>query len=68
MLEKSAKITSVVAPNGTVIIIPYYEIGNFFENLVNKYISMDAKNKKIFEAFQSEYHYYEPYFVFVFYI
>ena len=64
MLEKSAKITSVVAPNGTVIIIPYYEIGNFFENLVNKYISMDAKNKKIFEAFQSEYHYHEPYFDF----
>lgn len=64
MLERLAKDTSVVAPDGTVITIPYYEIGNFFENIVNEFIHNSQQNEEVFLTFQKEYHYFKPYFDF----
>lgn len=53
--------TKVIDKFGNIIDIPCYEIGKYFENIVNKYIDENENNKQIFKQFESNYSYFEPY-------
>lgn len=56
--------SELISPNGESIRIPYYEIGNYLENVVNHFVNENSDNKDLFEIFRQEYSYCLPYFDF----
>lgn len=56
--------TGVVDKNGNLIEMPYYEIGNFFKNIVKEYISLNEDNKAVYDDFKKDYLFFKPYYDF----
>lgn len=60
-MSESLFKTKIITPQNESIDIPYYEIGNFFESIVNHFIETNQINQEIFYEFQKDYHYFNPY-------
>lgn len=59
--------SGLISPNNEIIYMNYYEIENNCKKIIDKYISISDENKKEFENFSESYHYFKPYFDFVFF-
>lgn len=53
-----------IQENGNNINIPYYEIGNYLEKVVDDFISLSNQNKDLFDLFKQGYNHFNPYFDF----
>ncbi len=59
-------IAEILAPNGSKINCPYYEIEEKCQEICKEYCSISEKNLEEFENFSKDYTYFSPYFDFVF--
>lgn len=50
-----------IQENGNNINIPYYEIGNYLEKVVDDFISLSSQNKDLFDLFKQGYNHFNPY-------
>lgn len=55
----------LISPTGEICDMLYYEIGLYSEKICEEYISKSEENKKEFEDFSENYHYFKPYFDFM---